>query len=100
MLGLYAYVGMANNASSTYDYTRHEVDIVAKKMKINSIILMSLVLCLVLLVALLCVFLYKYKKAQRKKSGDKEAGLVKLFEPDEELEEELSGSNGTNKLIL
>lgn len=82
---------MADNIS-TSGYTSHEVNIMVGKSKISSIILVSLILCLVLLVVLLCVFLYK--RWLRKKREEQQARLMKLFEPDEELEEELSVNNG------
>ncbi|KAG6406939.1 hypothetical protein SASPL_134556 [Salvia splendens] len=81
--------GMANSFSS--DDTSDEMDVAARKSKITSIIVVSLILCLVLLVILLSVFLYK--RWQQKKKENHHARLMKLFGPDEELDEELSGNN-------
>lgn len=91
---VYIYVGMAEE-SSTSDYMNDEavsVVVVAKKPNKSSIILVSLAV-LVSVVAIVVLSILVYKRWQRKKREAQQARLMKLFEPDEQLDEELSGNN-------
>lgn len=80
--------------SSTWDYMNDEVSSVVanNKPSKHSIMVVSLaVLVGVLGVVVLCILVYK--RWQRKKKEAQQARLMKLFEPDEQLDEELSGNN-------
>lgn len=87
------YVGMADESSAS-DYMNDEVSRVVANNKPNkrSIMVVSLaVLVGVVGAVVLCILVYK--RRQRKKKEAQQARLMKLFEPDEQLDQELSGNN-------